>query len=75
MSDLTFKSGLAPYMIGLIKQRQAIGYKYGMQIDMLIRFDEFCAEFFLTKLQSQRLCLTSGRRKNLMKLRGHYVTG
>lgn len=46
MSDLTFKSGLAPYMIGLIKQRQAIGYKYGMQIDMLIRFDEFCAEFF-----------------------------
>lgn len=46
MSDLTFKSCLAPYMIGLIKQRQAIGYKYRAQTDMLIRFDEFCAEIF-----------------------------
>lgn len=46
MSNLTFKSGLAPYMIGLIKQRQAIGYKYGTQIDMLIRFDEFCVKMF-----------------------------
>lgn len=46
MNDLTFKSGLAPYMIGLIKQKQAIGYKYEAQTDMLIRFDEFCVEMF-----------------------------
>lgn len=46
MNDLTFKSGLAPYMIGLIKQKQAIGYKYEAQTDMLIRFDEFCVELF-----------------------------
>lgn len=46
MNDLIFKSGLAPYMIGLIKQKQAIGYKYEAQTDMLTRFDEFCVEMF-----------------------------
>ena len=45
MSEI-FRSQLAPYMEGLIKQKRALGYKYKEQIDQLKKFDVFCLELF-----------------------------
>jgi len=33
-------------MNGLIEQKQAVGYKYEMQITILHKFDKFCLEYF-----------------------------
>lgn len=37
-------SGFATYIIGLINQKRALGYKYDSQPDTLRRFDTFCME-------------------------------
>ena len=39
-----YKSSLAPYIIGLIKQKQACGYKYDFEGYILESFDRFCIE-------------------------------
>lgn len=44
--DYEFRSGLAPYMIGLIQQKRTLGLKYEAQIDTLKKFDAVCAEIF-----------------------------
>jgi integrase len=37
-----YKSSLAPYIIGLIRQKQACGYKYEFEAYILESFDQFC---------------------------------
>ena len=44
MSD--FKSLLAPYIEGLIEQKQALGYIYKAQIEKLVKFDTMISENF-----------------------------
>ena len=39
-----YKSSLAPYIVGLIKQKQACGYKYDFEAYILESFDRFCIE-------------------------------
>jgi integrase len=39
-----YKSSLAPYIVGLIKQKQACGYKYDFDAYILQAFDQFCIE-------------------------------
>ena len=46
MNSLTFRSKLAPYMIGMIEQKRAVGYEYVGHEKILKRFDAFCAEQF-----------------------------
>ena len=46
MTSLGFQSGLAPYMISLIEQKQGLGYKYNEQIKILKKFDAMCASQF-----------------------------
>lgn len=41
-----FNSKLASYIIGLIEQKRALGYKYNEQIKLLQKFDVFCSERF-----------------------------
>lgn len=41
---MEYTSGFAPYIIGLIEQKRALGYKYGTESDTLRRFDMFCME-------------------------------
>jgi len=41
-----FESHLAPYMIGLIEQKRALGYKYETQESILKKFDRLCSERF-----------------------------
>lgn len=43
---LDFHSNLAPYMVGMIEQKHALGYKYEEQVKLLKKFDEFCFEYF-----------------------------
>lgn len=46
MGALNFRSRLAPYIIGLIEQKRALGYKYTAQVKILQKFDMLCAERF-----------------------------
>ena len=46
MGALNFRSRLAPYIIGLIEQKGALGYKYTAQVKILQKFDMLCAERF-----------------------------
>ena len=46
MGALSFRSRLAPYMIGLIEQKWALGYKYTAQNKILQKFDLLCVERF-----------------------------
>lgn len=46
MIPLDFRSKLAPYMIGLVEQKRALGYKYEEQVKILKKFDALCAERF-----------------------------
>lgn len=46
MIALDFRSNLSPYMIGLVEQKRALGYKYEEQVKILRRFDALCAEQF-----------------------------
>ena len=46
MTSLNFHSNLAPYMVGLIEQKRALGYKYEEQVKLLKKFDAFCFEYF-----------------------------
>ena len=39
-----YKSSLAPYIIGLISQKRACGYKYDFEAYILESFDRFCIE-------------------------------
>lgn len=41
-----FKSRLAPFMIGLVEQKRALGYKYETQVRYLKIFDKLCFEEF-----------------------------
>ena len=41
---MKYISAFAPYIIGLIEQKQALGYKYVSELSILRRFDAFCAE-------------------------------
>lgn len=46
MISTTFESGLAPFIEGLIKQKQADGFSYDSNIRLLKRFDRFCIAHF-----------------------------
>lgn len=46
MGALNFRSRLVPYIIGLIEQKRALGYKYTAQVKILQKFDMLCAERF-----------------------------
>ena len=46
MGALNFRSRLAPYIIGLIEQKRALGDKYTAQVKILQKFDMLCAERF-----------------------------
>lgn len=46
MTEFGFKSHLAPYMVGLIEQKRALGCKYTEQVKLLKRFDNLCSEQF-----------------------------
>ena len=39
-----YKSSLAPYIVGLIKEKRACGYKYEFEAYILESFDRFCIE-------------------------------
>lgn len=41
---MEYSSALAPYITGLIEQKQALGYKYSCEPSILRRFDSFCSE-------------------------------
>lgn len=41
---MPYQSGFAPHIVGLIEQKQAMGYKYASEAAMLQRFDSFCSE-------------------------------
>jgi len=41
---MDYKSHFAPYIVGLIEQKRALGYKYGTEPSILRRFDAFCFE-------------------------------
>jgi integrase len=43
---MTYVSGFANDITGLIEQKRALGYKYGSEVGILKRFDTFCAENF-----------------------------
>ena len=44
MKKLEYRSKLAPYINGLIRQKRADGYSYEFEAYMLGRFDRFCIE-------------------------------
>lgn len=46
MIPLDFRSKLAPYMVSLVQQKRALGYKYEEQVRILKKFDALCAEQF-----------------------------
>lgn len=46
MTDFGFQSHLAPYMVGLIHQKRALGCKYTEQVRLLSKFDDFCLSQF-----------------------------
>ena len=37
-------SAFAPYIIGLLEQKRALGYKYNTEMGILRRFDAFCIQ-------------------------------
>ena len=41
---MEYLSAFAPYITGLIEQKRALGYKYGIEPAILKRFDTFCLE-------------------------------
>lgn len=41
---MEYSSVFASYIVGLIEQKRALGYKYGSEPDILRRFDTFCVE-------------------------------
>jgi integrase len=41
---MDYASAFAPYIVGLIEQKRALGYKYNSEAVMLRRFDSFCLE-------------------------------
>ena len=41
---MEYTSAFAPYIIGLIDQKRALGYKYDSEAALLRRFDAFCLE-------------------------------
>jgi integrase len=45
---MDYLSAFAPHIIGLIEQKRALGYKYGSEIGILKRFDQFCHENYPT---------------------------
>jgi integrase len=45
---MEYLSAFAPYIIGIIEQKRALGYKYGCEPSILRRFDRFCCERHLT---------------------------
>ena len=46
MRELVFCSKLSPYMVGLVEQKRALGYKYEEQVRIMKRFDALCVEKF-----------------------------
>ena len=46
MASLDFYSNLAPYMVDMVEQKRALGYKYEEQVKLLKKFDAFCLECF-----------------------------
>lgn len=46
MSKYEFKSNFSEYILGLIQQKRAIGYKYESQEVILRRFDTFCYTYY-----------------------------
>ena len=46
MISLDFYSNLAPYMVGMVEQKHALGYKYEAQVKLLKKFDAFCLKCF-----------------------------
>lgn len=46
MTELVFHSKLSPYLVGFVKQKRALGYKYEEQLRILKHFDSLCAEQF-----------------------------
>lgn len=51
---MPYFSGFAPHIIGLIEQKQALGYKYGSESAMLRRFDSFCTERYSSEIVLSR---------------------
>ena len=43
---MEYSSAFAPYIVGLIEQKRALGYKYDSQPGTLRRFDTFCIEHY-----------------------------
>ena len=43
---MEYISAFAPYIVGLIEQKRALGYKYGGEPAILRRFDQFCQEHY-----------------------------
>lgn len=41
---MEYTSVFAPYIVGLIEQKRALGYRYGSEPAILRRFDTFCTE-------------------------------
>lgn len=46
MTEFVFRSKLSPYMVGLVEQKRALGYKYEEQVRIMKHFDALCAEKF-----------------------------
>jgi len=42
MREYTFRSGLAPYIVGLLEQKRASGFCYDYEEHMLAHFDDYC---------------------------------
>ena len=43
---MLFSSMFASYIIGLIEQKRALGYKYESEVQILRRFDKFCVDYY-----------------------------
>lgn len=44
----TCTSTFSDYILGLIRQKESVGYKYLSEIAILKRFDAFCDEYYPT---------------------------
>jgi len=63
---MNFISTFAPYIIGLIEQKQALGYKYQSEQSILRRFDLYCLEHhpLATKLTNEIITEWAIKRPN-----------